>query len=189
MIHISLNRYYLAYSNHQRDKQVKHNCFVWSFPNSICWVLLIYFFYRWFTYTNGDFHGYVSLPEAVYIYILYYMIVLFLFLFSHYRHHHHHQHHHHHLTIFHNHNLIPTSQVGHFLTAPWQESRISNLVRWNAAVMVSDGNRRAPGAWKPKHWGYHGIWDMMVSYGRIWDVSLSIPIITIYIYNYIYIYM
>ena len=118
------------------------------------------------------------------------MIVLFLFLFSHYRHHHHHQHHHHHhLTIFHNHNLIPTSQVGHFLTAPWQESRISNLVRWNAAVMVSDGNRRAPGAWKPKHWGYHGIWDMMVSYGRIWDVSLSIPIITIYIYNYIYIYV
>ena len=118
---------------------------------------------------------------CIYIYILYYMIVLFLFLFSHYRHHHHHQHHHHHLTIFHNHNLIPTSQVGHFLTAPWQESRISNLVRWNAAVMVSDGNRRAPGAWKPKHWGYHGIWDMMVSYGRIWDVSLSIPIITIYI--------
>ena len=26
-----------------------------------------------------------------------------------------------------------------------QESRISNLVRWNAAVMVSDGNRRAAG--------------------------------------------
>lgn len=37
----------------------------------------------------------------------------------------------------------PRSRVG-------EESRISNLVRWNAAVMVSDGNRRAAGV--PRRW-------------------------------------
>ena len=49
--------------------------------------------------------------------------------------------------------LIITIIIHHFWfpsnLGPAQESRISNLVRWNAAVMVSDGNRRAPGVWSP----------------------------------------
>eukprot|EP00928_Gymnodinium_smaydae_P090594 TRINITY_DN7437_c0_g1_i1.p1 TRINITY_DN7437_c0_g1~~TRINITY_DN7437_c0_g1_i1.p1 ORF type:complete len:1095 (+),score=221.43 TRINITY_DN7437_c0_g1_i1:63-3287(+) len=42
-------------------------------------------------------------------------------------------------------NTIPTSMEVEYPGDLDMEGRISNLVRWNAAVMVSDGNRRAPG--------------------------------------------
>jgi len=42
-------------------------------------------------------------------------------------------------------NTIPTNMEPEYPGDLTLESRISNLVRWNAAVMVSDGNRRAAG--------------------------------------------
>lgn len=42
-------------------------------------------------------------------------------------------------------NTIPTSEEPEYPGDRQIETNISNLVRWNAAVMVSDGNRRAPG--------------------------------------------
>merc|ERR1740139_209678 len=42
-------------------------------------------------------------------------------------------------------NTIPTSAEPVYPGNMKLERRISNLVRWNAAVMVSDGNKRAAG--------------------------------------------
>merc|ERR1719262_252497 len=42
-------------------------------------------------------------------------------------------------------NTIPSSEEPEYPGNVALEKRISNLVRWNAAVMVSDGNRRADG--------------------------------------------
>lgn len=42
-------------------------------------------------------------------------------------------------------NSIPTSAEPEYPGDLMMEQRISNLVRWNAAVMVSDGNKRASG--------------------------------------------
>jgi len=42
-------------------------------------------------------------------------------------------------------NTVPTSMEPNYPGDLAMENRISNLVRWNAAVMVSDGNKRAAG--------------------------------------------
>mmetsp|Transcript_26609 Transcript_26609/g.76710 ORF Transcript_26609/g.76710 Transcript_26609/m.76710 type:complete len:1047 (-) Transcript_26609:79-3219(-) len=62
-------------------------------------------------------------------------------------------------------NTIPTSMEPAYPGDLTMESRISNLVRWNAAVMVSDGNKRAPGVG-----GHIGTFASMCD---IWEVGMN----------------
>merc|ERR1719469_423693 len=60
-------------------------------------------------------------------------------------------------------NTIPTSLEPDYPGDMAIERRIANLIRWNAAVMVSDGNRRAPGVG-----GHIGTFASMCD---IWEVG------------------
>lgn len=62
-------------------------------------------------------------------------------------------------------NTIPTSMQPEYPGDLSMERRISNLVRWNAAVMVSDGNRRAPGVG-----GHIGTFASICD---IWEVGMN----------------
>mmetsp|Transcript_135760 Transcript_135760/g.378285 ORF Transcript_135760/g.378285 Transcript_135760/m.378285 type:complete len:1053 (-) Transcript_135760:276-3434(-) len=62
-------------------------------------------------------------------------------------------------------NTIPTSAEPAYPGDLAMESRISNLVRWNAAVMVSDGNKRAPGVG-----GHIGTFASICD---IWEVAMN----------------
>jgi len=62
-------------------------------------------------------------------------------------------------------NTIPTSVEPAYPGDLAMESRISNLVRWNAAVMVSDGNKRAAGVG-----GHIGTFASICD---IWEVGMN----------------
>merc|ERR1719188_1730919 len=62
-------------------------------------------------------------------------------------------------------NTIPTTAEPDYPGDLKMEGRISNLVRWNAAVMVSDGNKRAPGVG-----GHIGTFASICD---IWEVAMN----------------
>eukprot|EP00930_Biecheleria_cincta_P051253 TRINITY_DN3640_c0_g1_i1.p1 TRINITY_DN3640_c0_g1~~TRINITY_DN3640_c0_g1_i1.p1 ORF type:complete len:1058 (+),score=170.31 TRINITY_DN3640_c0_g1_i1:134-3307(+) len=62
-------------------------------------------------------------------------------------------------------NTIPTDAEPKYPGDLAMENRISNLVRWNAAVMVSDGNKRAAGVG-----GHIGTFASMCD---IWEVGMN----------------